>query len=615
MPRWEEEKQMKQSTPGEGRGPAGGAFERPSVRSGIILRRLWQYLARSRWMLALAVFLSIIGNLLALLGPKLSGYAIDAMKGGAGHVDFGAVLHNAALMMICYACSAALSYALAVLMVQLSRNVVYRLRRDICERLMKLPVAFFDTHAIGDVLSVLSYDVDTVNASLSNDLVQMLASVITVGGSFIMMLSISPRLMLVFAVTIPCSVLFTRFRSRRVRPLYRRRSEKLGELNGYAEEMTDGLQTIKAYGRERVFKQRFDERNTAACEANYRADSFACMTGPMVNFVNNLSLAMISMFGAMMYMAGGITLGSVSSFVLYSRKFSGPINEFANIISELQSALAAAERVFMLLDEPGEEPDAPHAACLAGVRGEVEIRDVCFAYPGGGESVLHGFSLHARPGQVVAIVGPTGAGKTTIINLLMRFYDADAGAIFVDGREIRTLTRASLRRAYAMVLQDTWLFSGTVFENLAYGRENVTRDQVEAAARAAHIDGFIRSLPQGYDTVLRDGGASISKGQKQLLTIARAMLLDAPMLILDEATSNVDTQTERAIQGAMLSLMKGRTCFVIAHRLSTIRHADCIAVLRDGRVAECGTHEQLLAKGGYYSELYRAQFDDADSGA
>ena len=306
--------------------------------------------------------------------------------------------------------------------------------------------------------------------------------------------------------------------------------------------------------------------------------------------------------GFINYLINGISLGSVSSFVLYSRKFSGPINEFANIISELQSALAAAERVFQLLDEAEEAPDAPGARELSGVRGAVALRGVRFAY--GGAPVLDGFTLAAQPGQVVAIVGPTGAGKTTVINLLMRFYDADSGSITVDGQEILSLTRASLRRAYSMVLQDTWLFSGTVYETLAYGKEGVTLEQVRAAARAAKIDRFIEALPQGYDTVLRDGGNSISKGQRQLLTIARAMLLDAPMLILDEATSNVDTRTERRIQAAMLRLMEGRTCFVIAHRLSTVKNADAIMVLDHGRIIERGTHDELLALKGTYYQLY-----------
>lgn len=587
------------------------AFERPNAKSSVILRRLWGYLSGYKWLLAAAAVLSLSSNLLALVGPKLSGYAIDAIRPGPGRVDFATVFKYAGQMLLFYLISAVLSYLLAALMVQLSRNVVYRLRKDLYDHLMKLPVRFFDTRAIGDVLSVLSYDVDTVSASLSNDLVQMLASAITVVGSFVMMLTISPQLILIFVVTIPISILFTRYRSQRVRPLYRDRSQSLGDLNGFAEEMTGGLRTIKAYGREEVFQQRFEEKNQAACDANCRADTFASATGPTVNFINNLSLALVSIFGALLYMGGGISLGSVSSFVLYSRKFSGPINEFANILSELQSALAAAERVFRLLDEPEETPDAPDAAELAQVRGAVELREVRFGYSAG-TPVLDGFTLSARPGQVVAIVGPTGAGKTTVINLLMRFYDADSGVITVDGSEIGSLTRASLRRAYSMVLQDTWLFSGTVYENLAYGKEGVTLTEVREAAKAARIDRFIQSLPQGYDTVLRDGGTNISKGQRQLLTIARAMLLDAPMLILDEATSNVDTRTERRIQAAMLRLMEGRTCFVIAHRLSTIQNADLIAVLREGAVAECGTHEELMRRGGYYSELYRAQFDCAE---
>lgn len=592
-------------------GAVSGAFEQSSGRSKAILMRLWGYLSQYKWMLFFALLLSGISNLLALAGPKLSGYAIDAIQPGPGKVDFETVFHYAGIMMLFFLASSILSYLLAALMVHLGRNIVYSMRKDIYEHLMKLPVSYYDSHSIGDVLSVLSYDIDTINASLSNDLVQMFASAITVCVSFFMMLTISPQMLLIFVVTIPASILFTRYRSKKVRPMYRARSQKLGELNGYVEEMTGGLKTMKAYHREAFFTDCFEEYNTKACEANYRADRFACMTGPSVNFINNLSLALISIFGALLYMRGSITLGSVSSFVLYSRKFSGPINEFANIISELQSALAAAERVFRLLDEPVEKADDEQAAELRHIRGEVELCDVSFGY--GKEPVLRNFSLKAKPGQIVAIVGPTGSGKTTVINLLMRFYDPQKGSITVDGHEISHLTRASLRKAYSMVLQDTWLFSGTIFENLAYGKEQVTPEEVNEAAKAAKIHKFIEALPQGYDTVLRDGGTNISKGQKQLLTIARAMLLNAPMLILDEATSNVDTQTERRIQKAMLRLMEGRTCFVIAHRLSTIRNADQIAVLRDGMVSELGTHETLMQQGGYYSELYRAQFDTKNS--
>ena len=592
------------------RNMGGGSFERPTQKTSYIIKRLWKYLSPYKWLLALAAALSIGGNALALIGPKLSGFAIDAIE-AVGGVDFAGVFKYAGLMIAFYAASSVISYILANLMIRLSRKAVYSMRRDAFNTLASLPVSFFDTHQTGDVISVISYDIDTINSSLSSDLVQMIASVITVCGSFVMMLSISPHLILVFVVTIPISVIFTRFRSKRVRPLYRRRSKKLGELNGFIEEITSGLKTTKAYSREQVFIDRFDVKNDEAVEANYEADHFSCITGPTVTFINNLSLALISIFGALMYMAGGITLGNISSFVLYSRKFSGPINEFANIISDLQSALAAAERVLRLIDEKGEPADRPNAAVLgadAPVRGDVRLDGVSFGYSEG-QTVLNNVTFNAERGRVIAIVGPTGCGKTTIINLLMRFYDATTGEIRVDGSEVRDITRSSLRGSYTMVLQDTWLFHGTVFDNIAYGKKDVTREDVERAAKAARIHGYIMSLPDGYDTVLSDNGVNISKGQKQLLTIARAMLLDSPMLILDEATSNVDTQTERSIQDAMLKLMNGRTCFVIAHRLSTIRHADNIIVLSDGRIVEHGRHEELLAKRGAYYTMYHAQFE------
>lgn len=588
----------------------GGSFERPTQKTSYIIKRLWKYLSPYKWLLALAAALSIGGNALALIGPKLSGFAIDAIE-AVGGVDFAGVFKYAGLMIAFYAASSVISYILANLMIRLSRKAVYSMRRDAFNTLASLPVSFFDTHQTGDVISVISYDIDTINSSLSSDLVQMIASVITVCGSFVMMLSISPHLILVFVVTIPISVLFTRFRSKRVRPLYRRRSKKLGELNGFIEEIMSGLKTMKAYSREQVFIDRFDVKNDEAVEANYEADHFSCITGPTVTFINNLSLALISIFGALMYMAGGITLGNISSFVLYSRRFSGPINEFANIISDLQSALAAAERVLRLIDEKGEPADRPNAAVLgadAPVRGDVRLDGVSFGYSEG-QTVLNNVTFNAERGRVIAIVGPTGCGKTTIINLLMRFYDATTGEIRVDGSEVRDITRSSLRGAYTMVLQDTWLFHGTVFENIAYGKKDVMSEDVERAAKAARIHGYIMSLPDGYDTVLSDNGVNISKGQKQLLTIARAMLLDSPMLILDEATSNVDTQTERSIQDAMLKLMNGRTCFVIAHRLSTIRHADNIIVLSDGRIVEHGRHDELLAKRGAYYTMYHAQFE------
>ena len=422
-----------------------------------------------------------------------------------------------------------------------------------------------------------------------------------------MMLDISAPLVLVFAVTIPLSMILTTLITRRTQPLFRLRSRKMGELNDFSEEMISGLKTLKAYHREEKSMESLDALNEEVVSSYYKSEYNSSMMGPSVGFINNLSLSMVSVFGALLFMSGRMDLGSISSFVQYSRKFSGPINEIANIYGELQSALAAAERVFSLLDEPLEKADAPDAAPLEDVRGEVEMRRVFFGYEPG-KTILRDLSFTARSGALVAIVGPTGAGKTTLINLLMRFYDIDRGKLLVDGRDAYGVTRESLRRAYSMVLQDTWLFSGTIYDNIAYAKPGATREEVEAAAKAARIHHYVMSLPDGYDTVITDDGANISKGQKQLLTIARAMLVDARMLILDEATSNVDTRTEAQIQQAMRRLMRDKTCFVVAHRLSTIRHADLILVVRDGNVIERGTHDELMRRGGFYRELYDAQF-------
>lgn len=577
------------------------------VNRKYIIARLWKYICRYKGLAAAAIFLTITSNVLALIGPALSGEAINAVEPGRGAVDFGRVFFYCAVMAVIYALSALLSYILSRVMIRLSRNIVQRMRKDVFDKLMDLPVGYFDSHHTGDIISRISYDIDTVNASLSNDLLQICTSVITVVGSFIGMLLVSPRLLAVFAVTIPVTIVFTKLRTAKVRPLFRLRSGKLGELNGFSEEMVSGLKTIKAYRREDAMIKRYDAVNEDAAEAYYNADYYGSTVGPSVNFINNISLVLVSAGGAVLYLMSMLTLGDVSSFVLYSRKFSGPINEAANILSELQSAFAAAERVFALIDEPPESEDAPDAAVLSDVKGSVEFEHVKFGY--GEDEIIHDLSFSVKPGSTVAIAGPTGAGKTTIINLLMRFYDIDSGNIYIDGHEIRGITRKSLRGAFTMVLQDTWLFGGTIEENIAYGSENVTREDVIRAAKVARIHDYIMSLPDGYDTVLSDDGVNVSKGQKQLLTIARAMLLNAPMVILDEATSNVDTRTELLIQEAMNRLTEGRTSFIIAHRLSTIQNADMILVISGGDIAECGTHEELLAKGGVYSEMYRSQFE------
>ncbi len=582
-------------------------YEKPKNRKKTVLR-LGSYMIQYKYLVLLALGLTLGSNLLALVGPMLSGYAIDAIEPGAGKVDFVRVFYYAWLMVVFYVVSSVLSYILSVLMIRISRKVVYQMRKDVFNRLMELPVGYFDTHQTGDIISRISYDIDTVNTSLANDIIQIFTTLITVVGAFFMMIVISPKLVLIFAFTVPLSIALTRFITGKTRPLFRMRSRRLGELNGFVEEMISGQKTLKAYHQEENTIGRFDGKNGEAVEAYYRAEYYGSVVGPAVNFVNNLSLALVSMFGALLFLNGQMRIGSISSFILYSRKFSGPINEAANIMSELQSALAAAERVFHMIDEPAETADCTGALELENVDGDVLLEDVSFGYTKD-QKVIKGLNLHAASGKLVAVVGPTGAGKTTLINLLMRFYDVDDGRICVDGHGICDVTRASLRRAYAMVLQDTWLFEGTVFDNIAYGRQGATLEEVTAAARAARIHPYIRRLPQGYDTVLTDEGTNISKGQKQLLTIARAMLLDAPMLILDEATSNVDTRTEQQIQQAMRRLMEHKTCFVIAHRLSTIQNADVILVVNHGEIVEQGTHGELMERKGFYFQMYQAQFE------
>ena len=583
-------------------------FEGNSLSRGTLLKRLWKYLGKNRILLMVALLLSVTSSLLALYGPKLSGQALNAIDLGEGKVDFDTVFRCVILMAIFYCCAASLTFLLNVVMIRLSRRISKQMRHDVFEKLTRLPVSYFDRFQTGDIISTITYDIDTVNQSLSTDLLQILQSTITVTVSFIMMLTIAPQLVLIFVFTIPLTIFFTRWLTKKVRPMFRRRSARLGQLNGFVEEMLSGQKTVRAYGREEAVLEEFDKKNASAVEAYTKAEAYGTITGPSVNCINNVSLALVSVFGSILFMKGHIGLGDLGSFVQYSRKFSGPINEVANIVAELQSAFAAAERVFTLIDAKPETEDAPDAQALTQVQGNVKLEHVDFSYIPG-TPIIEDLSLHAKPGELTAIVGPTGAGKTTIINLLMRFYDVDGGAVYVDGHDIRQVTRDSLRKSYTMVLQDTWLFHGTIFDNIAYGKPGATMEEVVAAAKAAHIHGYISRLPQGYDTVLSDNGTSISKGQKQLLTIARAMLLDAHMLILDEATSNVDTRTEQKIQAAMRQLMKNKTCFVIAHRLSTIHAADHILVLDGGKVVEQGKHGELMARQGFYYQLYQAQFD------
>ena len=585
-------------------------------KKGLFLR-LSKYVLAQWPLFILAILLTLGANQLSLSGPKYSGAAIDSIDLPGG-VDFPAVWKNISYMLLCYVLSAILSYVLSVIMIRLSQRITYTMRKQVFEKLTTLPVGYFDTHATGDIISRLSYDIDTINATLSHDLIQVMTSLYTVIGSLVFMWRISKPMILIFVLTVPVSILFTRYRSRVVRPLFRKRSKKYGELNGFAEEMLTGSRTINAYGKQNVISSRFNKINDETMDAYYSAEYHAAMLFPTINFINNLSLSLVAIMGGIMYMLSEngtvlsasmfyITLGGVAQFVQYSRKFAGPINEFSNILHEFQSAFSAAERVFAVLDEEPEREDSPDAVSYTDVKGDIELKNVTFGYTPD-KTVLKNVSVKAKRGNTVAIVGPTGAGKTTVINLLMRFYDQQSGEILMDGIPSINIKRKDLRRAFTMVLQDTWLFSGSIYDNIVYGKEDATREEVMAAAEKAKISGYIESLPDGYDTVLSDDGVNISKGQRQLITIARAFLSGAPILILDEATSNVDSRTEIQIQNAMTELMKDKTCFIIAHRLSTIQNADTILVVKDGSIIEQGNHEELIKKEDFYHSLYHSQF-------
>lgn len=587
----------------QGRGKNDGTQKAKNTKR--TLKKLWSYLYYYKFRLLNALIFTILSNLLSLVGPFLSGRIIQSMTDG---VNFDLVFKYAILMVVFYLSSSILNYILSISMVRISQSVVYKMRKDVFSKLASVPVGFYDTNQTGDIISKMTYDIDTINTSLATDVISILTSVITVVISFVMMVIMSPILVLVFLVTIPLSVIVTRVLSRIVKKKYRIRNMKLGELNGFVEEMITGQRTIQSYVQEKSVLEKFDKINNEASKASYEAGYYSTTVGPTVNFISNLSVALVGVFGGMLYLYNQIDLGNFTSFSLYSRRFSGPINQMSNILADIQSALAAAERVFDLLDEKNEVEDIEGAVEYEDVQGHIEFKDVCFSYVPD-TPIIKNLNLVAPPGKVIAIVGPTGAGKTTLINLLMRFYDVNQGEILADGKNIKEYTRKSLRKAFSMVLQDTWLFHGTIHDNISYGNGEVTRLEVEEVAKKARIHSFILALPHGYDTILTDEGLNISKGQKQLLVIARAMLSKTKMLILDEATSNVDTHTEILIQKAMLALMENKTTFVIAHRLSTIQNADLILVVKDGNIVEQGTHEALLEKQGFYKSLYQAQFE------
>ena len=571
------------------------------------LLRLWRYLRRQRAALIATAVIVVLNTGLTVLGPYLLGVAIDeALTPG----DLPLLARVGALMLGVYALSALLTWAQTFIMAGAAQRTVRDLRTDLFDRLQELPLRFFDSRPHGDLMSRLTNDVEMINTVLSESVTQLVSGLLSLVAIAAVMLWLNPLLALITLLTTPVLMtLLTRLVVGRTRTAFRAQQNTLGALNGLIEETIGGQRVVKAYGQEAKAMASFDAANQAYRSAATRAQIFAGFMGPLTNVVNNLGLAILGGVGGWLVIQGMATIGTLASFINYSRQFGRPLNEIANLFNTIQGAVAGAERVFALIDETPERQEA--AAPLIQVGGEVSFEEVSFAYTSDAP-VLKQVSLHARPGQTIALVGPTGAGKTTIVNLLTRFYDIDAGRILIDGVDIRTIDRYALRRQLGIVLQDTYLFTGTVLENIRYGRLDATDAEVHAAARLANAEQFIHRLPHSYATLLSERASNLSQGQRQLLAIARAILADPRILILDEATSSVDTRTEQQIQEAMLRLMQGRTSFVIAHRLSTIRSADQILVLRDGAIVERGTHVELLAQRGFYHALYTSQFRGQD---
>jgi len=592
-----------------------GPVEKPTDFKGT-LRKLVDYLKPYNAKILIVILLAVGSTLFAIVGPKILGNAtttlfngVIAQLTGTGSVDFGkigGILLTAAGL---YLLSSLLSFLQGWLMTDVAMEVSYDLRQALMDKVHRMPFRYFDGTTHGEVLSRLTNDVDTVNRTLNQSLSQIVSSAVTVLGILGMMLSISWQMTLIAVLIVPLSFATMAGIIKASQKYFAQRQDFLGHVNGHVEEMFGAHLIVKAFNGERKSIAKFDEYNDTLYQASWKAQFFSGTMRPLMRWIGNLGYVAVVIVGGWLAVRELITVGDIQAFIQYMRSFTQPITQLANISNILQQTIAAAERVFDFLDEEEESPDPenPVVLDLSEVKGHVEFRNVHFSYLPG-KPVIKGFTAEIKPGQKVAIVGPTGAGKTTIVKLLMRFYDVDKGAILIDGHDVREFRRSDLRRLFGMVLQDTWLFNGTIRENIRYGRLDATDEEVEAAAKAAHAHHFIQALPGGYDFVINEEVTNISQGQKQLITIARAILANPPMLILDEATSSVDTHTELLIQAAMDKLMKGRTSFVIAHRLSTIRDADLILVMRDGNIVEQGTHEELLAQNGFYAELYNSQF-------
>ena len=576
---------------------------------------LAQYLGAYKVKLILVGIFAVLSTIFTIIGPKVLGNATTAVfngvlaeMAGTGSIDFEYIGRILGIMLGLYLASALFAYLMGYIMAGVSTDITYRLRQDISQKINRMPLSYFDKTPQGEVMSRITNDVDTVNQTLSQSLTQIITSVITVVGVLVMMLSISPLLTLASLLVIPISLATVSFIIKRSQIYFREQQEFLGHVNGHVEEMFGGHRVMKAFnGEERSIAQ-FEEYNNTLYSSGWKSQFFSGLMMPIMGFIGNLGYVVVVVVGSYLAIGGTITVGDIQAFIQYVRQFNQPLAQLANISNILQQTAAAAERVFAFLAEPEEVPEAARPVTIEAPQGHVEFRNVRFGYDPA-EPVIKNLSAEAQPGQKVAIVGPTGAGKTTIVKLLMRFYDVDEGAILIDGYDIRDLTRADLRRSFGMVLQDTWLYNASIMENIRYGRPEATNDEVIAAAEAAHVNHFVHTLPEGYAMEINEEVTNISQGQMQLLTIARAILADPKMLILDEATSSVDTRTEVLIQQAMDRLMEGRTSFIIAHRLSTIRNADLILVMQNGDIVEQGRHEELLARDGVYADLYYSQFD------
>lgn len=560
------------------------------------------------WLL-LAVLLSILSVAAQLSWPVLIGDAIDCIAPGA--TDFEALWHFLSLGIALIAGGGVLQWCISLIYNRICFTMVQTLRKNAYDKLQTLPVSYLDAHAVGDILSRVIADADQFSDGLLMGFHQLFSGILTVLGTVLFMLRIKVEIALIVVVLTPLSILLARFITKRTHSMFRLQSKLRGEQVAYVEEMLGGLMTLKAFSREEQACEAFDKQNNAFADASLRAVFFSSLTNPSTRFLNNIIYAVVAMTGAFYAIGGGLSIGSLSCFLSYATQYAKPFNEISGVLAELQNAFVCAGRIFELLEQPDRVPDTKSPVRRESTEGAVCFCDVCFSYTPQ-RPLIRNFNVSVKPGQTVAIVGPTGCGKTTLINLLLRFYDPQSGKITLDGVDLRDYTRHDLRKKWGMVLQDTWFAESTVAENIAFGRPQATRDEIISAAKAAHAHSFIRRLPQGYDTLLKEGSAGLSEGQKQLLSIARVMLAAPPLLILDEATSSIDTHTERRIQQAFSAMMQGRTCFIVAHRLSTIKNADLILAMKDGNVVEMGNHKSLLEKGGFYAQLYNSQFEKAD---